>query len=164
MATVVVFGVLLALGPWVRQPTPDFITETEQNLEVELELGEEHLGELGVYGRSFGGGCSFHRPSGTPGEIQMRGAGTFSYGAEEWNLVHVLTVVEPGTHKLSCSNDETEFGVASMHVVETASTRQMLWGLTWIGLPILGLITTVTLGVLTLLRDRREKAAVAAGR
>ncbi|MEC3893767.1 hypothetical protein GTW20_14035 [Nocardiopsis alba] len=164
MATVVVFGVLLALGPWVRHPTPDFITETERNLEVELELGEEHLGELGIYGRSFSGACSFHRPSGTPGETQMRGAASVSYGAEEWNLVHILTVVEPGTHKLVCSNDETEFGVASMHVVETASTRQMLWGLTWVGLPLLGLIATVTLGVLTLLRDRREKAAVAAGR
>ncbi|WP_239646319.1 hypothetical protein [Nocardiopsis prasina] len=164
VATVVVFGILLALGPWVRHPAPDFISEVDQNLDVELELGEEHLGELGVFGRSFGGACSVHRPSGTPGNVQMRGASSFSYGADEWNLVHVLEIVEPGTHTITCTNEGVEFGVASMHVVETASTRQMLWAFTWIGLPALGLLTTVTIGVVTLVRDRREKAASAAHR
>jgi hypothetical protein len=157
--TLVVFAVLLVLGPYVRQPAPDFMAEPSLNLDVELELGEEHLGELGIYGLWFGPSCNFTNPAGGPGKIQMRGAASFDYGAEEWDLVHVVEITETGTHRITCYNEDVEFGVASMHVVETAQTRQRVWVLTWIGLPLIGLVTTVTIAAVTFVRARRERAA-----
>ncbi|OLT25323.1 hypothetical protein BJF83_23210 [Nocardiopsis sp. CNR-923] len=158
-ATLVVLGVLVALGPEVRQPAPDFISDVSPNLQIELELGEEHMGELGVYGESFDGACSALTPSGSAGATQMRGASRYTYGAQEWHLIQVLEIPEAGTYQISCSNAQVDFGIASMDVVESAPTRQMVWALAWVLVPVLGLATTVTLTVLTRVRDRRQKAA-----
>ncbi|MEU0237695.1 hypothetical protein ABZ234_08385 [Nocardiopsis sp. NPDC006198] len=159
-ATVVILGVLFALGPWVRHPAPDFLTEIDdQPLQIEVELGEEHIGELGVYGRAFGFGCSFTNPSGTMAQTQIRGASSFDYGGGEWNLVQVVEITESGTHEIACNNQGVEAGIASMDVVESAPARQMLWGITWVSLPALGLITTVAIALVTLVRARRQKAA-----
>lgn len=164
VATLVVLGVLFALGPWVRQPAPDFISDVSPDLQLELELAEEHVGELGVYGRSFEGVCSVLTPSGGAGVTQLQGASRYSYGSEEWHLIQILEIPEAGTYEITCSNAQTDFGIAAMDVVEGAPTRQMAWGLTWVLLPVLGLAATVTLAVVTRVRDRRERAAAAGHR
>ncbi|WP_223839009.1 hypothetical protein [Nocardiopsis deserti] len=159
VVTLVVLGVLLALGPWVRQPAPDFISEVGTNLYVRLEVDREDLDTIGVYGLSYSGSCSFTTPSGASGEYRTHGASSFDYGAEEWHLVQSLEVTESGTYSISCSNPTSEFGVASTDVVENARTRQFMWAMTWITLPALGLVATVTFAVVTRVRDRRERAA-----
>ncbi len=162
VVTLVVLGVLLALGPWVRQPAPDFISEVDTNLYVRLEVDREDLDTIGVYGLSYSGSCSFTTPSGTSGEPQNHSVSSFDYGAEEWHLVQSLEVTESGTYSISCSNTTSEFGVASTDVVESARTRQFMWAMTWIALPTLGLVATVAFAVVTRVRDRRERAAAAA--
>ncbi|MEE2048961.1 hypothetical protein [Nocardiopsis tropica] len=163
VVTLVVFGVLLALGPWVRHPAPDFISEVGTNLEAQLEVDEEDLDVIGVYGLSFDGICSFTTPSGTPGMSERRHVRSVDYGAEEWHLVQTLEVTESGTYDISCDNRKTEFGLASTYVSDSAGRRQFTWAITWITLPVLGLATTVTIAVVTRRRDRQEKAA-ASGR
>ncbi|WP_223809098.1 hypothetical protein [Nocardiopsis listeri] len=158
--TLVVFGILLVLGPWVRHPTPDFISEVGRNLEVRLDVEEEDIGELGVYGLTFEGFCTVTTPSGARGESHRQGTSGYDFGAEEWDLVQTLEITETGTHDIVCENPDTEFGIASKDVVENAGMRQGLWTLTRIGLPILGLFATVTIAMVTRMRDRQEKAAM----
>ncbi|MEU0237742.1 hypothetical protein ABZ234_08620 [Nocardiopsis sp. NPDC006198] len=159
VATLMVLGILFAFGPWVRQPAPEFITEvTDEPLLIEVDLGEEHLGELGVYGRSGSFGCAVRNPSGTLAEGTRHWASRYTYGDSEWNLDNVLEITETGTHEISCTN-RGDAGIATMDVVENAPTRQMLWAITWVSLPTLGLVTTVALAVVTLVRARRQKAA-----
>lgn len=158
-ATLVVLAVLLAVGPEVRQPAPDFITDPRSDhAEFELELGEEHVGEIGVFGR-FGGACTTITPSGQAGDFQTRGASRYTYGAQEWSLVQILHTPEAGTYEITCTSAQGEIGIASMDVVNNAPTRQMVWGLTWVTLPALGLVATIVLAVATRVRDRRQRAA-----
>ncbi len=159
VVTLVVFGILLALGPWVRHPAPDFISEVDTNLYVRLEVDREDLDTIGVYGLSFDTPCSFTTPSGAPGESEYHTVRSVDYGAEEWHLVQTLEVTESGTYSISCSNTTSEFGLASTYVADSAGTRQFMWAMTWITLPTLGLVATVTFAVVTRVRDRRERAA-----
>ncbi len=157
--TLVVLAVLLAVGPEVRQPAPDFITDPRSDhAQFELELGEEHVGEIGVFGR-FGGACTTITPSGQAGDFQTRGASRYTYGPEEWSLVQILHTPEAGTYEITCTSPRGEIGIASMDVVNNAPTRQMVWGLTWVTLPALGLVATIVLAVATRVRDRRERIA-----
>ncbi|MEU3307449.1 hypothetical protein [Nocardiopsis sp. NPDC006832] len=160
VVTLVVFGILLALGPWVRHPAPDFISEVGRDLEVRLDVEEGDLGEIGVYGLKFNGYCMVTTPSGVHGETELHAASGYYFGAEEWNLVQTLELTETGTHDIVCENPDTDFGIASKDLYENAPTRQLLWGLTRISLPVLGLVTTVTIVVVTWVRDRRGKAVI----
>ncbi|GAA0977993.1 hypothetical protein GCM10009551_015510 [Nocardiopsis tropica] len=81
----------------------------------------------------------------------------------KWHLVQTLEVTESGTYDVSCDNRNTEFGLASTYVADSAGMRQFTWAVIWITLPVLGLATTVTIAVVTRRRDRQEKAA-ASGR
>mgnify|MGYP001163250136 CR=1 FL=1 len=156
--TLVVLAILLAVGPEVRQPAPHFITDPpKDHVQFELELTEEQ-NELGVFGRS-GGACSTITPSGQSGDFQTRGASRYTYGAQEWSLVQILHTPEAGTYKITCTSARGEIGIASMDVVNNAPTRQMVWALTWVTLPALGLVATIVLAVVTRVRDRRDRAA-----
>lgn len=160
VVTLVVFGILLALGPWVRHPAPDFISEVGRDLEVQLDVEERDLGEIGVYGLKFNGYCTVTTPSGDHGETELHAASGHYFGAEEWKLVQTLEITETGAYDIVCDNPDSDFGIASKDLYENAPTRQLLWGLTWISLPVLGLVTTVTIVVVTWVRDRREKAVI----
>lgn len=157
--TLVVFAVLLVLGVDARQPAPDFLAEPDRELDVELELGEEHVGELGLYSQLYEGGCAFTTPSGEPGLSTSQSVTPFDYGDEKWQLIRTMEIPEAGIYRFVCDNENADFGIASTHVADTARNRQLAWGLTWLGLPAIGLITTATIAAVTFRRDRREKAA-----
>lgn len=162
--TVVVLGILLALGPWVRHPAPDFIGEVGRDLQVQVDTEEEGLDVIGVYGLSFGGLCEFTTPSGTLAESRRHSVTSFDYGDEQWHLIQTMEVTESGTYRVRCTNTQADFGVASTYVADTARIRQFTWALVWVTLPTAGLTATVVMAVVTLRHDRRAKAAAAQGR
>lgn len=162
--TIVVFGVLLALGPWVRHPSPDFIGEVGRDLQVQVDVEEEGLDVIGIYGLSFGGLCEFTTPSGALAESRRHSVTSFDYGAEQWHLVQTMEVTESGTYQIRCTNTQADFGVASTYVADTARIRQFTWAMIWVTLPTAGLAATVVLAVVTLVHDRRSRAAEAQSR
>lgn len=161
--TVVLAGTLLVLGPEVPHPEPDFIGGPTTEGDIEIEVGEDDLGEVAGFAlEGAGGACVLYTPSGEQdsGDPAM---GPTVYGAQGWTVQSIYQIEEAGTHLFQCSSDD-EMGIApAATTVDAAQTRQLVWALLWLSVPVLTL-ATAAIAVTTLIRGRRQRAAHPSGR
>lgn len=161
---VLLSGTLLVVGTDAPHPEPDFIAgpkgEDEfidglrTDVDFEIEVGEEDLGEVAVFhipGES--GSCVLYPPSGD------RSLGDFAssptqYGTQNWEVWQVHEFEMTGTHLFQCSD---RVGIASADTIDAARTRQFVWAVLWLSMPLPFLAAAIT-ALVTFVRSRRERA------